>query len=206
MTLSFRHPLGPLALALPLLLAGNAAQAGNAFGGASIGKSNYDYSSSQCTDDAAAAGLIGDCNTDSNSMGFRVYGGYNLNSYLGAELAFTDLSKLNLDVSGASGSIKSHALSLQLVATAPLDDKLSLFAAAGVYSADTTLSVLDPTFGVHASDSASGANYGVGARYAFSQAVSLRFEWQRFADIDFPEPASEGSADLIALGFQFNFK
>lgn len=195
-----------LILALPLLTAGASAHAGNAFFGASIGKSNYDYSSDQCSKDASAAGLTGGCEADSNDLGFKIYSGYNFNQYLGAELAFTDLSKHQLEAGSASGSIWTKALSLQLVAMAPLDDKLGFFAAAGLYSADTKLSVLDSTFSLHESNSASGLTYSVGVRYGFSQAVSVRAEWQRFADIDFPAPTSEGSADLLALGLQFNFR
>lgn len=195
-------------LAATLLAASQAALAGNAFFGAGIGSSSYDYSSGQCTKDAATAGLTASCDSDQGDLGFKIYGGYNLNQYLGAELAYSGLGQATLTAGTASGFIKANGFSAQIVGTLPLDDALSVFVAGGVYSLKTKLTVSDTSNSVSLADndSASGSTFGLGLRYAFSKAVAARFEYQRFSSVDFPTPTDEGNIDLISAGLVFNFQ
>ena len=129
--------------------------------------------------------------SDEHDRAYRLFGGYQLNRYFALEAAFFDLGQFSYastvaaaPASGIRGNFKVQGGGLDAVATLPLGDTFSLLGRVGGQYARTRDSftsnggvlLTNPT------PSERGANYkvGVGLQVAFSPAVQMRIEADRY--------------------------
>lgn len=148
-------------IALAVLLSAVAAPAfaEGMYAGIIAGQTKYDF---------AGAGITGAAKDSATAVG--ILGGYSINENFAAELAYNNLG----DVEIAPGfSVKASAMSLCAVGSFAISPEFSLFAKLG--AAQTKV---EPTG--QASETWSGATFGIGGQYAVTPGVGIRVGYDKF--------------------------
>lgn len=192
-------------LALAGLVAASRASAQPGFYvGASGGKSDFDND--------IATGLITSGTVDTQSSGFKIFGGYQFNDYFGLDIAYVDLGKANYSGSyfGApvtGGKVEVWGLNLSAVGTYPLNSTFAVFGKIGLFAWEAKAK--DTTGGIGFSDTLNGADFSLGAgfRVRFTKNLSGRIEWERFGlgGSDYYHDYDLGNVDMLSVGIAYNF-
>lgn len=196
-------------LATPLAIA---ADEGWYLGGA-IGQTTADlnYSSAHRSVLPAGARYYG-IHNDNHDEGFKVFGGYQFNSYFAIEGGYFDLGDYGFAANAApsgfsSGNFAVDGWNLDLVGTLPLTAKLDLLGRAGFNYADTVThlqgsgSIPASSPKIHETDD--NFKLGVGLQYALTDNLDLRLEAERY---HLDEPIKhKGNVDLVSLGLVYRF-
>ena len=204
--------LGLLALAAltsPLAIA----QDSGWYGGANVGRSLATIDDPRITSGLQAGGLATSSISDRDrNNGFKLYGGYQLNKNFAIEGGYFDLGKFGYTATTVpagtlTGDIKVKGLNLDLVGIVPLTEKFSAFGRAGLNYAEAkdtfagtgAVSVTNPN------PSKKGTNYkvGLGVQYAFTEALAVRAEAERYRVDD--AIGNKGHIDLLSVGLIYRF-
>ena len=152
--------------------------------------------------EAAIPMLIDSGTVDGKDMGFKLFGGYMLNNYLGGELAWLSLRGVNYAGSFAglpvtSGEIDVNGFNLSAVLRLPLGP-LAAFFKAGWFLWDSEVS--DITGGLPFAGSFDGTDFswGVGASVSFTRNLAVRAEWERFKILN-------ADTDFVSVGVTYRF-
>jgi len=193
MTLQFRPLFAAAMFVLGAASAPALAQDSGWFIGAGGGISKYK---------SGCAALVTPGTCDDNGNYWRVFGGYQFNSYFGYEMGYGDLGELTRTTTGVgSDNVEAKVLEAVLVLTIPLVDSFSVYAKYGIYSFDA-----DRTVTGAATVNAKGREmtYGFGAKYDLTKNIALRAEWQHFFDVgDSGTGTFDVNAGLIGIVFKF---
>lgn len=122
---------------------------------------------------------------------WKVYGGWQLNKWLAAELGYMDFGESGFRATGPggvpySGDLETWGITAHAVGSLPLPigalDRLSILGKIGTiyFEQDTNASI--PEF--DDDDDGFELAWGFGAQYTFSERLGVRAEWERFEDID----------------------
>jgi OOP family OmpA-OmpF porin len=181
-------------LILSGLVAASQASAQGFYIGGSVGQSDFD--------DSNTTGLITSGAVDGKDTGYKIFGGYQFNQYIGVELAYVDLGQASYSgFSGAApvtgGTVKTSGLNISAVGTLPLSSGFALFGKAGLYVWEAKAN--DVTGGVPFSEKQDGTDLslGIGASYDFTKNFAIRAEWERFKAV--------GDIDLLSIGVVYKF-
>ncbi|MGH8242301.1 MAG: outer membrane beta-barrel protein [Steroidobacteraceae bacterium] len=160
-------------------------------------------------------------NLDDSDTGFGLAGGYQVNPWFAAELAYVDLGDISYSASGqvtdgigvfdadlgldqsASGPVFS------LLGMLPIGERFAVFGRIGLalMSVDADLDVTID--GQSATDSASTDRsnmvYGIGGEFSFNRRFGVRLGWDRYAEVGSEDITGEVDVDLISLGLRYNF-
>ncbi len=160
-------------------------------------------------------------NLDDSDTGFGLAGGYQVNPWFAAELAYVDLGDISYSASGqvtdgigvfdadlgldqsASGPVFS------LLGMLPIGERFAVFGRIGLalMSVDADLGVTID--GQSATDSASTDRsnmvYGIGGEFSFNKRFGVRLGWDRYAEVGSEDITGEVDVDLISLGLRYNF-
>lgn len=209
------HALRILTMALGsmLLAPAFAQEAGQYYGGASVGKSRAKLDEvGMAAYNAGPAISVTGVAVDDSATGYKVFGGYRMNPYLAIEAGLFSLGTFGFDAStlplgSVHGESKYRGLNLDLVGTMPVTDKLSALLRAGVQRSWTRNS-FSGTGAVIVPDSSPrtrGVNYKVGAglQYAMSPNVTLRAEVERYRINDAMDRKANVNAYTVGLVFPF---
>lgn len=182
------------------------------YGGANAGQSRARIDDPRISRSLQENGFASSITDDDRDTGYKIFGGYQFNRNLALEGGYFDLGKFGYTArttpSGTlNGSSRIRGLNLDLVGTLPITDKFSAFARVGLNYADArdafsgsgAVRVLNP------SPSKREANYkfGVGAQYAFTDALAMRVEAERYRIND--AVGNRGDVDLVSLGLIYRF-
>jgi len=142
---------------------------------------------------------------DDSDTAWRVFGGYQFNSYFGYELGYADLGEVTQSVAGVgSATFETKAVDMALVLTLPIDPQLALYGKWGIFYWE-----LDRTItGVGAGTTeATGTDitYGFGIKYSLTRNFALRMEWQRYRDVGDAATTGTSNVDVASLGIAFKF-
>ena len=197
-------------MAAPLAMADDSA---GWYAGANYGVTEATIDDARITSGLLGSGLTATSIEDNDrDRGYKVFGGYQYNKYLSVEAGYFDLGQFgfvaNTNPAGTlSGDIKVRGINLDAVGTLPITEKFSAFGRLGVTYADTNgafagtgaVNVLDP------SPSARDTNLkvGLGVQYAFTEALSLRAEIERYRIND--AVGNKGDVDLASIGLVYRF-
>ena len=136
---------------------------------------------------------------DDNSVGFKAWGQYRFNRYLGFEVAFLSTGDFNEDTTpgqpGGGATISAQGFTMDAIGYLPLSPEgVQVFGKAGFYRLDQDLQVDD----VNTSRFADGFTAGAGADIAVASQLTLRIEGDWY-DLD--------SADFwtVDLGISYHF-
>ena len=177
-------------LAAPLL-----AQAEDVYVGANIGS-------------AKQQSTINGFSSSDSKTGEKIYGGVQLSAPFGAELGYVNFGRAdntsNDGVNVGSTSIKSSAVYLAATATAPINDRLSVFGKLGVTEnrakVNATLNGVSDSRTRNHTD----ALIGVGASYAVTKELSAVAEYENFGKLAKDDSANI-KGDLISVGLRYHF-
>ena len=201
------------ALAGPLA-ALSAAAADNAwYVGGNVGQTRATIDDARITSGLLGSGFATTSIADDNrDTGFKLFGGYQFNPYIGLEGGFFDLGKFGFNATtvpagSLNGSIKLRGVNLDLVGTLPIAGGLSAFGRVGVNYAEARdhFAGTGAVRVLNADPSKRGANvkFGAGLQYAFSDALSMRAEVERYRIND--AVGNKGDIDMISLGLVYRF-
>ena len=160
------------------------------YAGAAIGQS-----------ETSCAGLPSGAACDAKDTAWRIFGGWQLNRHLGAELGYADFGAFTASFAGIDQKIEVNAFDLVGVATYPFPEGFSLYGKLGLYRADSDGS---SNIGQSASETNTGVTFGVGGRYDFNRNFGVRVEWQRYSDVgggDF----EKDDIDMLSVGVIWKF-
>jgi OOP family OmpA-OmpF porin len=185
-----------------------AADAGYYYGGLSAGPSRGKLDEGRITNrltgqDASAI------STDERATAFRVFGGYQLNPYIGLEAGYFNLGKYRftstVPAGTLDGQVKFQGISFDLVGSAPMSDNLSAIARVGAAYAKARDSFGGSALAAASSTSQSQANvkYGAGLQYAFNASVLVRGEIERYRVSDAVGGHENVNVASLSLVFPF---
>ncbi len=155
--------------------------------------------------------------TDTRGTAFRVFGGYQLNRYIGVEAGYADLgaSSIRTDVVPTgmfARRIKTTGFDVSVVGTLPVTSQLSVFARAGAFMSERKTSFatsgdVELLAGVQGNtERQTKATFGVGVTYDFTKNIALRAEvsqTRKYAD----ELLSQNrNIDFYSVGMQYRFR
>lgn len=205
--------IGALAALAPPLA--DAQDASGWYAGASVGRSAATIDDARITSGLAAQGLGGIAvSNDDRSTGYKVFGGYQVNPYLGIEAGFVDLGHFGYHASTVpagtlAGDMRVKGMDLDLVGTWPLTGRLSALGRVGATSmraSDSfanTGAVTLPYAGTNPNRRTGGLKAGIGLSYALTPALAVRLEAERYRLKD--AVGNRGDVDLFSLGLVYRF-
>jgi len=197
------------ALASPLALADESGW----YGGANVGRSAATIDDARIDAGLLSGGFTSSAIVDDDrSTGYKVFGGYQLNKNFAIEGGYFDLGKFGYTATTVpagtlNGTIKLRGLNLDLVGIVPFTEKFSAFGRVGLNYAQARDSFTG-TGAVHVTNpnpSKYGTNYkfGVGLQYAFTDALAMRAEAERYRVDD--AVGNKGHIDLVSVGLIYRF-
>lgn len=110
--------------------------------------------------------------------GYKVYGGYQFNSWLSGQIGYARLGDFASEID--SGDVEVDGFEAAAVGRWPFTDYLSAFGKVGAFAWDT--SVDGPGINIE-DDSGTDVSYGVGLEWMVDEQFGTRFEVERFADV-----------------------
>ncbi len=204
--------LGLLALAV-IASAPALAQDGGWYAGGAIGRAAATIDDARITSGLAGAGIATTSIVDEDrDTGYKVYGGYQFNPYLGIEGGYYDLGHYGFTATttpagSLKGDITLRGLNLDLVGTLPLGAGFSVFGRVGAaytqardhFSGTGIVVVTNPNPSVRATN----LKLGVGLQYDFTPALGMRLEAERYRVND--AVGNIGNVDMVSLGLIYRF-
>jgi len=183
------------------------------YAGASVGKSRAKLDEEKIAGNILGGGLVTTgIATDSRSTGYKLFGGYQANRYFALEGGYFDLGKFGFTATSApagtlNGRVKLRGVNVDAVGTLPITEKFSALGRVGVTHAQTkdafsgtgAVTVADPnprTYDLN-------YKFGVGLQYAFTKAVGMRAEAERYRAND--AVGHKADIDLVSLGLVVRF-
>lgn len=167
------------------------------------GESNANYSDDSLSSDFDLAGA-NSSSVDNTSWAARIYGGYQFNKYIAAELGYSYLGQVdfnNIDgLNNADAQLLQQGIDLTAKIMLPITSKFSVFALLGgdymIVSADSSSSSVIQASG---NQTGWGVTYGLGAEYDFNPKWGIDATWRRF-------DANNGiqDTDLFTLGIAWH--
>ena len=131
---------------------------------------------------------------DNSSYAYKVFGGYQLNQYFGAELVYANLGEYNFST---GGRVDIHGWGLALVGALPLGKDFSLLGRLGEYR------MRESGFGT--ADNSWSPNFGIGLKYDFNPNLSGRAEVERFTNMGSNTNTISTKANIYTLGLVYKF-
>jgi OmpA-OmpF porin, OOP family len=195
MRLRFKSLLAVATLGLCLMFTPALAQ--NWFAGAGVGYLK--------TGDACPVGAAPGAACDDKDTSWKIFGGYQFNSYFGYELGLVNMEERSASLPGVGPvTARLRVFEATLVGTVPVGQRLALYAKAGIFHWDADYQ-LPPGFAGSADANDSDFTYGVGVRYNFTPSFALRLEWQHYNDVGDPATTGRFKADTFGIGALFSF-
>lgn len=191
----------PMLAAMALLAAAvpAAAQAQDAawYVGVGIGRVS---SSGGCTG-SAPPGIT----CDDKDTTWKIFGGYEINRYLGVELGLVDMGERPAFVTGLGPATASFKIFETLVVgNLPIGERFSIYGKAGIFQWDVDYSFPAGTAG-GANSSGKDYTYGLGVKYLFVRNAAVRLELQRYNKVGDPSFTGRFDVDVFTLGALIRF-
>jgi OOP family OmpA-OmpF porin len=158
---------------------------------------------------------------DDSDTGFGLAGGYQVNPWFAAELAYVDLGDISYEANGtvtdgiddfdaglgidqsASGPVFS------LLGIWPIGERFSVFGRVGIalmsVDADASVSIDGESVADSVGTDRSNMVYGIGGEFSLNERFGVRLGWDRYAEVGSDDLAGEVDIDLISLGLRYNF-
>jgi OOP family OmpA-OmpF porin len=150
--------------------------------------------------------------SDQKETGYKAFVGFPMNSNWAVETGYFDLGRFGFDATTSpggtlTGSSRIKGLNLDIVGTLPITDSWSLLGRVGAAYAQTKGSFSGTGVGAIANTETNkretNYKYGFGTQYAFTPALTLRLEGERYRVND--AVGQRANVDLISLGLVYRF-
>ena len=183
------------------------------YGGFNVGRSRADIDDARIQAQFLAAPLVTTSIRDDNrDIGYKLFGGYQLNKNFALEGGYFNLGKFGFTATTAPlgtlrGDIKLQGLNLDAVGILPINEKFSAFGRFGLNYAQArdTFAGTGSVTVANPSPSKRDTNYklGLGLQYDFTEAFGLRAEAERYRIND--AVGNKGDIDLFSVGLVYRF-
>ena len=199
-----------------MLGAPDISQAQDWYVGAGVGATDIDSDTSSFANDMTSLGhTVSNVIIDDSGEGWKVFGGYNINEYFAAEVAYVDLGDVTASFDGVSIDVPQmltdagrllpatgDGFSISALGRYPFGERWAIFAEVGAFFWESDLAI-DITGGSttgSASPSTDGTDvvYGVGGDLYIGDNFGLRLEWERYA-------LDSNDVDLVSASVLFRF-
>ena len=214
------HPRASLlTVALLAVFASSGVQAQSTFNnagmyvGVSAGESKSKFDNAAAAQSLVGAGVTaGALTEDERGNAYKAFIGVHLSPNWAVEAGYFDLGRFGLDAATSpagtvSGTTRIQGLNLDLVGTMPITERWSLLGRVGAAYAETKGSVSGTgAIGVTALSSSkrdTHYKYGFGTEYAFTPALTMRLEGERYHVND--AIGQRANVDLISVGLVYRF-
>jgi OOP family OmpA-OmpF porin len=181
--------------------------------GGNVGQSRAKIDDPRITAQLLGAGLATTSIVDDNRhAGYKLFGGYQINKNFAIEGGYFNLGQFGFVAATAppgtlTGNIKLQGVNLDGVGTLPITEKLSIFGRLGVnyaqardtFSSTGYVTVPNP----NPSKNQFNYKFGAGLQYAFTDALAMRLEAERYRIND--AVGNRGDIDLYSLGLIYRF-
>jgi len=143
-------------------------------------------------DDAYAGFSVGNASPDSssfdNAIGWKVFGGYQLNEILAVEGGYISFGEMDGPTeSGATTVFEATGLEVAAVGNYPINSQFSIFGKVGLLAWDGETSNPNPVFSF--TDTGTDVFFGLGGQYEISGNLAMRASWESYTmdnfDINF---------------------
>lgn len=211
-----------LAVVLGLGVAGfsDTTQADGWYAGIGAGESKFKEQNATCSSLGNILSSRTNCSFDLKDTGWKVFGGYQFNTYAGVEAGYIDFGKLTAHANGTLGGspatgdaeFKAKSFEAVLVGTLPVGDALGIIGRFGVFrwDVDAPASAATTTGGTTASvdpsRNGSDITFGAGVKYDLTKKFTVRAEMNRYKNIG--DQLSTGESfciDLYSISLVYNF-
>ena len=183
------------------------------YGGINVGRSRATIDDPRISGNLVNNGfVVNSLADDDRSTGYKVFGGYQFDKNFSMEGGVFSLGRfgyhaITTPAGTLDGQAKFRGLNLDLVGTLPVTGSFSVFGRAGLTYAEAkdrfagtgAVVVNNP----NPSERAANWKAGVGLQYAFTPALSLRAELERYRVKD--AVGNKGDIDLASVGLVFRF-
>jgi OmpA-OmpF porin, OOP family len=215
--LKFTKTSQALAIAALAALATPMAQAQDTgwYAGGNVGRATTSIDDARITQGLAGQGLItNSIDNRERHNAYKIFGGYQISPHFAVEGGYFDLGNYGYTAHTTpagtlNGDIKLRGLNLDLVGTLPLVGNLSALGRVGVTSirASDNFSATGAAHVPYSSNSPSQRStdlkVGLGLAYAFTPALSMRVEAERYRFKD--GVGNRGNADMVSVGLLYRF-
>jgi hypothetical protein len=134
-----------------------------------------------------------------NTTAYKLYTGGMFNQYVGAELGYVNMGRVNRN----GGRTEAHGINLSLVGRMPLG-AFNVFGKVGTTYGRTKVSTNALALGATSGkDDGWGASYGVGVGFDLTRSSAIVLEWERH-DFRFAGQGKQ-NIDTTMLGYQHRF-
>ena len=137
--------------------------------------------------------------SDNKDKAFSLYGGSYFTPYIGIELGYTDLGKIDR----AGGTTEAKAGTAALVGKLPLSPSFNLLGKLGATYSQVDVSAAAGTGVATGRKSGWGPSYGVGAEYNFTQNVSAVVQYDEYR-MPYPGEGKE-KVNNTSVGIRFRY-
>jgi len=187
-----------LAAAMTLPAVASAQMRGDQATGWYVGASVGQAKAKTACDGLSGSGITCD-DTDTT---WKLFGGYQFNRNLAAELGYSDFGKVKASAGTLTDEVKATAWELVGIGALPVADRFSVYGKLGLYHAETKETT---NFVGNFKDTNNDLTFGFGARYDFTQNVGVRAEWQRYKDVG-GSSVGKDDFDVISVGVVWRFR
>ena len=203
---------GLMALAVAATSVVQADEAGWYLGG-NIGQSTADIDNQRITDNLLDGGFSGiTIENDDRDTGYKLFGGYQFNRNFAIEGGYFDLGEFSytattVPVGTLDGHMKLRGFNVDVLGFIPFSEKFSAFGRVGAnyteakdrFSGTGAVNVLSP----RADERDTNLKLGAGVQYAFTDALAMRVEAERYRIND--AVGNKGDVDLVSVGLLYRF-
>lgn len=201
------------ALASPLLGAQEIKPNAGVYFGLSAGESQTTIDNVRITQELLSSGFTTNTlSEDRRDPGYKAFVGFPITPSWAVEAGYFDLGRFGFTAQTTpagtlTGTARIQGVNLDLVGTLPITDRWSLLGRVGATYADTqdnfsgmgAVNVTNPS----PNKRETNYKYGFGTQYAFTPALTLRLEAERYRVNDAVN--NRGDIDLIALSLVYRF-
>lgn len=194
-------------IASPMVLAQDAGW----YAGLSVGQTRASQDEASMVNSQLGGGYsLSTLNHDDRDTGYKLFGGYQFSRNFAVEGGYFNLGSFGISGSTVpaatfSGTTKVKGLNLDLVGSFPVTDRFSVLGRIGANYADVadSFSSSAPLADPNPSKRDTNLKVGVGLQYAFTEALSMRAEIERYR---ISEPTGgKGDIDMVSLGLIYRF-
>ena len=151
--------------------------------------------------------------TGDNNTAWHLFGGYQVNKYVGAELGYHRLGSFYVNSSvaapvvgiGAGSWQAKNIWSVAAVGTMPITGPFAVFGKLGVAFSSVDFNFASPGVAISQSGSSTGAYYGLGMKYDFTKNIAVRGEWERFQNVGNTSATGQASPMMVSASLQYSF-
>jgi OOP family OmpA-OmpF porin len=133
---------------------------------------------------------------DDTDTGWKLFGGYRFNRYVGIEATYINWGKVSGTVNSINVTAEQTSLGIAAVGSFDFTPQFAVFGKAGLVRTDQEIRRTTATLSSTVKLDETEFHYGLGLRFAFTRNWVARAEWERTDELE---------AELLSIGVEYRF-